>query len=151
MNPPQKIFNLPYTKIWIGDKSKFQYPDNWLPKFVGNSILIQQSKTEQVWIGQAIKKFSLKDDSIEEYFSDMGNNGVPQPFAIGKKNVYFFIDMTPSGISAVPKSALDLSNDLQEQLWDRYERKAGYKMDPIKKAVQVKVLHSGLQELKSLP
>jgi hypothetical protein len=47
-----------------------------------------------MFIGMNIKTFSLENDEIINFISPVGNNDVPYPFAIGKKNTYFFFEDT---------------------------------------------------------
>ena len=54
----------------------------------GNTILVQADATNYTFIGSFINEFELTD-TILQYYSPIGNNGVPYPFAIGEKNVYF--------------------------------------------------------------
>jgi len=63
----------------------------------GNSILLYMGKTQEgrkyVSIGNSIYSFTTPhDDEIVNYWSDIGNNNVPYPVALGKKYVYFTIE-----------------------------------------------------------
>ena len=60
-------------------------------KFDGNSILVQLATNKYLSIGWYIKEFKL-DDEIVKYYSTVGNNDVPYPIILGKKNVYFMLD-----------------------------------------------------------
>jgi len=62
-------------------------------KFDGNSILVQLSNDKYLSIGWTIQEFKL-DDEIVKYYSTVGNNDVPYPIILGKKNVYFMLDYT---------------------------------------------------------
>ncbi len=65
--------------------------------FRGNSVLLQVID-KYVYIGMTytgseIYEFKPSDeDEIIEYYSLVGNNDVPYPVAIGKKNVYFMLE-----------------------------------------------------------
>lgn len=80
-------------KIFIG-KSPLNYMTKFSgghgPKFDGNSILLQL-KDKYVFIGETIYEFKPQDE-IVKYWSPVGNNDVPYPFAIGKDYVYFMLD-----------------------------------------------------------
>jgi len=74
-------------KVWIGvDESE--------PKFLGNSIVVQLTKTKLVSIGSNIYQFDLidKNEIITEYSSRVGNSDVPYPFLVTNKYVYFTIE-----------------------------------------------------------
>ena len=61
-------------------------------EFDGNSILLKIKKDRYVFIGNTIYEFSTNNDKILKYYSPVGNNDVPYPFAYGEKNVYFMLD-----------------------------------------------------------
>ena len=61
--------------------------------FIGNSILLELSAKKYVHIGREIYTFET-EDSIESYYSLVGNNDVPYPVAVGTENVYFILDRT---------------------------------------------------------
>jgi len=80
-----------YTKL-IGDykpQKIFIYKHlGW----VGNSILMKLEKDRYLFVGETIYQFRT-DDEILHYNSPIGNSDVPYPFAVGKKYVYFMLDM----------------------------------------------------------
>ena len=46
-----------------------------------------------LYIGSEIYSFNtIEDDVIIDYFSDIGNNDVPYPYAIGEKYIYFMLE-----------------------------------------------------------
>jgi hypothetical protein len=103
----EKLLEIPYTKIFIGDN------DLCLPRYLakgdakGNSILLQVSNT-YLFIGYKIFTFEVEEgDEIVSYYSPVGNNSVPYPYAIGKKNTYLLIEEV-----YVPNDVLDLSLSL---------------------------------------
>lgn len=57
----------------------------------GNSVLIQTSNTSYIWIGWKIEQFTISDPIIR-FFSPIGNNDVPYPYAIGSKNTYLMLE-----------------------------------------------------------
>lgn len=61
-------------------------------QFDGNSVLLKISKDRYVFIGNTIYEFSTDNDKILKYYSPVGNNDVPYPFAYGEKNVYFMLN-----------------------------------------------------------
>ena len=61
---------------------------------VGNSVLLRLTAGQYVFIGdRRVYEFSTpNNDPILEYHSIVGNNAVPYPVAVGRKNVYFMLD-----------------------------------------------------------
>ncbi len=115
--PPKKILKRAYKHIFIGDKSPFQRPVNWNPNFVGNTLLLQQENGKYIFIGPSIEEFRAeKGDTIEHYFSDIGNNDVPYPYALGKTHAYFFSDNNGK-VTSVPLNYFFMEKDLYDQLW----------------------------------
>lgn len=115
LEPPVELFKKNYKHIFIGDKPKWQHPLNWRPEFKGNSILLETTPNTYVYIGADICEWKpVEGDTIVEYFSEMGNSGVPYPFAVGKTHVYFMAD-TPK--VSMPISFFNLDNDMYRQLW----------------------------------
>jgi hypothetical protein len=61
-------------------------------EYEGNSLLIQLDSYNYISIGQHIYSFSTTD-IIYDYYSEVRNNDVPYPFALGEKNTYFTLEM----------------------------------------------------------
>ena len=86
-------------KIFIGkDNGKSIYSNlkgmskNAAFKFsTGNSILLHLSKNKYVFIGDQLIEFTTKNDIIKSFYSIIGRNDVPYPFAIGEKYIYGFV------------------------------------------------------------
>ena len=70
--------------IFIG-KSK-----NGRKSFIGNTILLQTSKSTYVYIGSKIIRFRTLVQ-ITTYKSPVGNNDVPYPYAIDKNGKYYLM------------------------------------------------------------
>jgi hypothetical protein len=112
--PPEELFQQPYEKLFVGDKPAWQVPENWDEGFEGNTILLKLEGGTYMYIGETIYTFKTLDgDVIHTYFSEVGNNDVPYPFAIGEKYVYFLMDYH----EAVPKDYFDLKKDVYEQYY----------------------------------
>lgn len=109
------------TKIFIG-KSPLnegtEFSGSHGDSFDGNSILLEIG-SKKVFIGVEVYEFETKD-KILEYYSPVGNNDVPYPFAIGEDNVYFMCDMR-----YVPKHIYDMHVPAEET--DVYMYFYGYK------------------------
>ena len=82
-----------YNRDWVG--RKVPSLDLWYHKmFIGNSVLLQITKNEFIYIGMIIARIKFpKDDKIVEFHSVIGGNDVPYPFIIGNKNVYFLSEL----------------------------------------------------------
>lgn len=62
-------------------------------QFIGNSILLELSAKKYIYIGSEIYEFHT-EDTIESYYSLVGNNDVAYPVALGTENIYFMLDHT---------------------------------------------------------
>ena len=65
-------------------------------KTKGNSILFQvksdrEKQYKYIYVGSEIYSFYTKE-KIEKYYSPIGNNDVPYPYAISKSNVYLMVE-----------------------------------------------------------
>lgn len=96
-----KTFNK-VQKVFVG-KNYSEYNGYTKNSNAGNSILLHLSGNRYVEIGPEIYEFRTpKGDHIIKYWSDVGNNDVPYPVALGEKNVYF---VTGNCASYVPRKA----------------------------------------------
>jgi hypothetical protein len=75
-----------YVKCFVGKDNGIEPK-----KHHGNSILIQMNKTDYIYIGERIIMFKL-DEQIVSFYSPIGNNDVPYPYAVGEKNTYLMIE-----------------------------------------------------------
>lgn len=109
--------------------------------FDGNSILLRINKDKYVYIGERIYEFKTNDNIIK-YYSPVGNNDVPYPFAIGEKYAYFMLDQVyvPKNIydKCVPKN----STDAYSYYYD-FEDKCNMKYYQ-KKMSNLKIIHKRL-------
>jgi hypothetical protein len=99
-------------KVWIGQ-------DIVEPKFNGNSILVRTTNTEYVFIGDHIYSFQLAspDEKVKKYISVVGNSGVPYPYLLTNKNIYFMIDNCYASLKYYDDD--DLHDDPYELHYDR--------------------------------
>ena len=82
------LFQKKVKKVYIGKDINNK-------KFTGNTILLQLTNIKFICITSKIFSFELeKDDMIVKYFSQIGNNDVPYPVLLGKKNFYSMVDTT---------------------------------------------------------
>lgn len=126
-----------FEKVFIGKSTDPNYKDD----FEGNSILIKINAHKYIFIGWKILSFTTKDE-IHTYVSDMGNSGVPYPYAIGTENTYFLIEDV-----YIPNDLMDdvFSNDKKSMFGDPYQflyhdkklRKYYEEKFPIKKKILV--------------
>ncbi len=111
------ILSTPYLKIFIGDndlKDKHYAPKGDHP---GNSILIKQTANKYIYVGDKIYSFYLFNDKITKYFSPLGNNQVPYPYALGEKYAYFMLDKM-----TIPMSEIDPKKDGYGQFYGFEEK-----------------------------
>jgi hypothetical protein len=90
--------------------------------FDGNTILLLLNNNNYVYIGNYIKEFKI-NDKIEKYYSFVGNNDVPYPMAISKKNIYFF--NYPSGYLSIDEFPKFKNNKDLQKIFDK-----GSELDP---------------------
>ena len=83
----------------------------------GNSVLIRLSGNTYVYIGDSIYSFK-PDETITEYYSNVGNNCVPYPVGVSKSYVYFMLDKVYVERTEFPE--VDFSNS--EQVADIYSQ-----------------------------
>lgn len=81
------VKNFTVEKVYIGKDSKYG------KEFDGNSILLELPGNKLIFIGECIYEFELvPGDSIQKYFSQVGNSDVPYPVLLGKNNFYSMIE-----------------------------------------------------------
>jgi hypothetical protein len=108
----KKIIDTAYQEIFIGDN---QLPDTRAAHkglYPGNSILVHVTGHRYLFVGHEIYSFSLPDDIIQKYYSPVGNNVSPYPYAIGKHRTYFMLDRV-----SVPNELLDPDKDGYAQFY----------------------------------
>ena len=107
-----KILTTSYERLFVGDnlmKDPHYEEVGWAK---GNSLLLQISDKHYIHVGDCVFSFEpVEDDTIVKYYSPVGNNDVPYPYAVGKKNVYFMWDKT-----YYPVELFDLKTDATAQL-----------------------------------
>ena len=82
-------------KAFVGESPKnnmTEFSDGYGPRFNGNSILLQisRSKKEYIFIGSKIFSFLSKFE-IVDFISPVGNNDVPYPYAIDVEDNYYLM------------------------------------------------------------
>lgn len=112
-NPEKELFTVKADEIYIGKKSLTGDYDGLNPRYgQGNSILLRMGSKYR-YIGHEIYDFELvKGDTILHYYSDIGNNDVPYPYAVGKTHIYIMLDK-----EAIEKSYFDMNEPIYEQYY----------------------------------
>lgn len=106
-------------KIFIGKSPKIkmtEYSGGYGKYFDGNTILLYLENNNYIIISDDIEEFHINDE-IEEYYSLVGNNDVPYPMAIGKKNIYFF--RYPEGYLSKSEFPMTKSKDNLQNIFDK--------------------------------
>lgn len=86
------VYDSDFTNIFVGS-SNDMYEAN-IDEEKGNSILVETGEIQYTYIGESIYSFT-SIQPIKEYFSPIGNNDVPYPYAIDiHKNIYLMIENT---------------------------------------------------------
>jgi hypothetical protein len=111
--PEKHLMDVTADNIFVGKKSPNGGYDGLTPKQAeGNSILLQTG-SKYIYIGSEIFEFTpVKGDTIEKYYSDIGNSDVPYPYAVGKTHVYIMLDKV-----AVDTSFFDMKKDIYQQYY----------------------------------
>jgi hypothetical protein len=101
-------------EIFIGKKSPKGGYDGLKPKEAeGNSILLLVG-SKYIYIGSEIYQFQpVKGDTIDTFYSDIGNSDVPYPYAIGKTHMYIMLDKV-----TVEKSFFDMKKPIYQQYYE---------------------------------
>jgi hypothetical protein len=93
--PKKNLFVIHPDEILIGKNTPKSLGGSGDKDPQGNTILLRLDETKYRFIGNAgIYDFNLAkgDSKIEKFYSDIGNNDVPYPYAIGKTHVYFLLE-----------------------------------------------------------
>jgi hypothetical protein len=136
----KKVIHSPYKKIFIGD-NELRIKGGPAPKgeYPGNSILMELQPGKYIYVGSEIYTFNTIDgETIENYYSLVGNSQVPYPYAVGEHYTYFMLDKM-----VVPNELLDLNKDAYGQFYGftvkDEERKK--KIESAKKKFVTKLIH----------
>jgi hypothetical protein len=116
--PRKKILEMKVDHVFIGKKSPTGGYDGLKPSEAeGNSILVKKG-SKYIYIGHEIYEFSpVEGDTIEAYYSDIGNSDVPYPYAVGKTHVYILLEK-----AAVDKSFFDMKKGIYDQYYNATTR-----------------------------
>jgi len=79
-----------YAGYWIGTHKTPSSMAKWAR---GNTILIKVENKKYIFVGDEVFSFETTDD-IYDYHSEVGNNDVPYPIALGTDNLYFMTERT---------------------------------------------------------
>ncbi len=111
--PRKQLFEKTVDTVFVGKKSPLGGYDGLKPKEAeGNSLLLLDG-SKYIYIGSEIYEFTpVKGDTIQAYYSDIGNSDVPYPYAIGKTHIYIMLDKV-----AIEKSFFDMKEDIYEQYY----------------------------------
>jgi hypothetical protein len=86
---------------------------------LGNSILLHVSGKKYIYIGHEIYEFQM-EDTVDSYFSLIGNSDVPYPVLLGTEYAYFMLDNC-----YVPRTSF--SPSMKKSDWeDAYQRFYGW-------------------------
>jgi hypothetical protein len=110
---PKELFDWTVDEVFVGKKSPRGGYDGLKPRQAeGNSLLVKKG-SKYIYIGSEIYEFTpFEEDTVERYYSDIGNNDVPYPYAIGQKYIYLMIENV-----AVERGLFDLKDDVYQQYY----------------------------------
>jgi len=127
-----------FDKIFIGKSKKNKLTSlskGFGKKYDGNSILIKLKENTYLFIGQIIYYFTIdEDEEILSFYSPIGNNLLPYPYAISNKNVFFLIESKKKKLEDFPiKINKSINEDLYYYFYTNINK--SYKIHNIKYAV----------------
>lgn len=148
----KKVVDTEYEDVFIGDnEDNLKHYDGFKGEYPGNTILIHTKNNNYIHIGFTIYSFSIpKDEKITHYYSPVGNNDSPYPFAVSNKYTYFMLDdvKLPNHLFIVNDPDNEFNKDLYSQFYgfhikDKKERKKWEKMiKEMKEPYLTKLIHS---------
>ncbi len=108
---PKQLFTSKVLKVFLGKSSLGAKGSTTFEK--GNSILLQLTTTRYMFIGMLIYEFEVpQGETVIEYYSDIGNNDYPYPFAVTSSHAYLMIEKV-----AVSLAVLDKKKDIYGQYY----------------------------------
>lgn len=107
-------------KVWVG-KSISNDMTEWLKsdakEFLGNSILVKINTSRYLFIGETVYEFSPNEE-IKNFYSPVGNNDVPCPYAIGEDYVYFMMERKRVPVSAFKEFTEYVKNNAYNEFYE---------------------------------
>ena len=80
---------------------------------------------------------------MEKYWSPVGNNDVPYPFIIGKKNIYFMMEDMYVSREYLPKDLTKVEmTDLFNQYYWKDEKRGTEPLSKHAKGIKIKILEA---------
>lgn len=112
--PQKKLYETDTKQIFIGKKSPKGTNYGLSSKeAIGNSILLFTGE-KYVFIGEQIYEFTpVEGDTIHTFYSDIGPNDVPYPYAIGENYIYILLEKT-----SVEKDYFDMKKNIYAQYYE---------------------------------
>jgi len=113
---------------------------------LGNSVLVHLSGNQYMYIGHEIYEFKM-EDTVDSYFSLVGNSDVPYPVLLGTQYVYFMLDHC-----YVPRSEFSpsMTNAEWEDSYSRYYGHVDPMMGELPKGVKSQGLKKKCKKMKGL-
>lgn len=100
---PNDTFNGNSVLIHLAESVETSSTNASIPTVSSNGAYTASTPDRYVYVGDQVYEFSAQpDDAIIEYYSPIGNNDVPYPYAIGEKYVYFVLDRMCIKLEDIP-------------------------------------------------
>jgi hypothetical protein len=130
-------FTYNYDKLFRTIKAKEVYLGGKKSQ-LGNTILVHVSGSNYLYIGHEIYEFQM-EDTVDTYFSLVGNSDVPYPVLLGTEYAYFMLDHC-----YVPRT--EFNPKMTKAEWeDAYARYYGH-VDPMMGELPKGVKSKGLEK-----
>ena len=137
-----------YVKAYVGKSPKTQMTvmsGGYGRRLDGNSILLQVTPTDVVFIGHVVHRFKLvQGDRILSFVSPVGNNYVPYPTATSKLGAYFFAEPPARFVARehLPALTKAQTNDLYGLYYGHWSGYDGVEKHSVK--MRSRVIHKRL-------
>jgi hypothetical protein len=122
--------------------------DSSNPKvYDGNSVLLELANNKMVFIGDCIYEFELApDDTVQKYFSQVGNSDVPYPVLLGKNYFYSMVEKKYCSRSEFPSNyKISDFEDAHSYYYGTFTKKGWVSpIKKIKKLPKLKMIHKKL-------
>jgi hypothetical protein len=123
--PAKPTYTYQVQKVFVGnsyENKKTRYSGAFGKGFNGNSILLSLKGNEYIYIGNIMYSFETLYP-VTQYYSYVGNNDVPYPFAVDThKNVYLMEDH----VILFPGDAIDPKTGVKSYDIDKDDEKDPY-------------------------
>lgn len=143
------VAHIPMHAVYVGKSSgsceSCDHTKQQARQFDGNSLLLHMIGNDYVYVGESIYAFTLaENETVEHYYSPVGNNDVPYPMLVTNLYVYFMLDKKRVPREHFPKD--QVWEDAYKLFYGTFEPREGWtsRLDPYKKRFRTTQIHKRL-------